>query len=224
MPFLLFPFFILPIAYLLFPVLSFSSLPFSSLPYFHRYCTESNLTYLEEMRNDLVSIQLPLAVLSFITFYYGNNLYKSDDKVEIDPFPNNPLPDMPALVVAHTSTIAMIPLQPSSAPSTTASFDGARDSGGALQPMSLDLATPSGGGGGDSSSKSFDDSYASTYAYLPFAGEAVAASSLPSASATTTASFALQPSFAQPPTPPVQQQQQLMSTNQAALHRNTSSL
>jgi hypothetical protein len=76
------------------------------------YCTTSNIDFLNRMRNDLITVQIPLALLSFVTFYYGNNLYKADDKIQIDPFPNNAMPDMPALLVAQTSTISALPQQP----------------------------------------------------------------------------------------------------------------
>jgi len=136
----------------------------------NEYCTDSNLEFLDGMRNELISVQLPLAFLSFVTFYYGNDLYKMDDKVEIDPFPNMAPADMPQLIEAQTSSMTLVAIQPqivmprgegvTSAPATYAAVP-------TYSAAPTYASVPSAGGGG-------------TYAALPFAGEAQAMVARPS--------------------------------------------
>ncbi len=73
-------------------------------------CSTAYHEHLQTLRNELLFVQVPIGVINFITFYWGNQLYRYDEKVDIDvPYPNS-RPDMPQMVEAAV-TIATLPQQ-----------------------------------------------------------------------------------------------------------------
>ena len=107
------------------------------------YCTDENFDKLRRIKTEVEVVHIPLAVLSFIMFYYGNKLYRSYEKVDVDlPLSGNHLPEMPDVIEAQTTFVEMTPQPP------------ADSHGGARTLRENEIAA------------------GATFAELPFAGEA----------------------------------------------------
>jgi len=128
------------------------------------YCTTENFDKLQKVKSDLEAIEIPLAIMNLVMFFYGNELYRSYEKVQVD---------IPMRGVGQPEPTVVMEAQASFAQSTATGQGTAQPShnymqlgmvGMPLQPMNQQQQQSEG-------SKSNDPM--ATFARLPFAGEAM---------------------------------------------------
>ncbi|GMH49312.1 hypothetical protein TrVE_jg1371 [Triparma verrucosa] len=72
------------------------------------YCTSENFRRLHNLLTEVEAVQIPLALMNLVMFYYGNKLYRIHDSTHPDIIPtqtinNRNRPDMPQLIEAQVS-------------------------------------------------------------------------------------------------------------------------
>jgi len=65
-------------------------------------CSEKSIEALLELKSNIFSTLIPLSIFQFLTFFYGNQLYRIDEKVFVD-VPEIREPNNNTMIVAQTS-------------------------------------------------------------------------------------------------------------------------
>lgn len=129
----------------------------SNIRFKPEYCSDENFDKLIKLKDQLMTIEIPLAFANLLMFYYGNELYRSYEKVHLDLPMQLPPSETPVVMEAQTSFASMPqPAQESSNQPNDGNYIQ-------LQPLNVVNA--------EQPPKENNDAMA-TFAMLPFAGEA----------------------------------------------------